>query len=80
MEVGICAPISLLKRETAAPGQRETLEGDFVIPPPNHPLKRPKEGAAAPSLETPPTERQREEKWNALTGTTEFEEASQLAA
>ena len=54
MEVGICAPISLLKRETAAPGQRETLEGDFVIPPPNHPLKRPKEGAAAPSLETPP--------------------------
>ena len=25
-----------------------------MIPPPNHPLKRPKEGAAAPSLETPP--------------------------
>ena len=71
MGVGQMRPISLLERETAAPGQRETLEGDFVIPPPNHPLKRPKEGAAAPSLETPPAERQREEKLNALTNTLE---------
>ena len=38
------------------------------------------EGAAAPSLETPPAERQREEKLGALTGTPEFEKASQLAA
>ena len=34
--------------------QKTRQEGDFVIPPPNHPLKRPKEGAAAPSLETHP--------------------------
>ena len=35
------------------------------------PFKRHKEGAAAPSLETPPTERQREEKLDALTSTLE---------
>ena len=32
--MGRCAPISLLERETAAPGQRETLEGDFDSGPP----------------------------------------------
>ena len=33
------------------------------------PFKRPKEGAAAPSLETPPTERQRKEKQGVSTST-----------
>ena len=62
------------------PVQKTRQEGDFGLPLLDLPFKRHKEGAAAPSLETPPTERQREEKLNALTSTLECEEASQLAA
>ncbi len=39
--------------------QKTRQEGDFGLPLLDHPFKRHKEGAAAPSLETPPTERQR---------------------
>ena len=49
--------------------QKTRQEGDFGLPLLDHPFKRHKEGAAAPSLETPPTERQREEKQDALTST-----------
>ena len=39
--------------------QKTRQEGDFGLPLLDLPFKRHKEGAAAPSLETPPTERQR---------------------
>ena len=53
------------------PVQKTRQEGDFGLPLLALPFKRHKEGAAAPSLETPPTERQREEKLDALTSTLE---------
>ena len=49
--------------------QKTRQEVDFGLPLLDHPFKRHKEGAAAPSLETPPAERQREEKQGALKGT-----------
>ena len=39
--------------------QKTRQEGDFGLPLLDLPFKRHKEGAAAPSLETPPAERQR---------------------
>ena len=51
------------------PVQKTRQEGDFGLPLLDLPFKRHKAGAAAPSLETPPTERQREEKQGALKGT-----------
>ena len=45
-------PIVPLPRKSARFIRRRRRFADF--PPPNHPFKRPKEGAAAPSLETPP--------------------------
>ena len=42
--------------------QKTRQEGDFGLPLLDLPFKRHKEGAAAPSLETPPTERQRGQK------------------
>ena len=44
------------------------------------PFKRHKEGATAPSLETPPTERQRGQKWSASISTLKYAEARQVAA
>ena len=55
--------------------QKTRHEGDFGLPLLDHPFKRHKEGAAAPSLETPPAERQRGQKWGASISTPEFEEA-----
>ncbi len=51
--------------------QKTRQEGDFGLPLLDLPFKRPKEGAAAPSLETPPTERQRKEKQGVSTSTLE---------
>ena len=51
--------------------QKTRQEGDFGLPLLDLPFKRHKEGAAAPSLETPQEERQREEKLNDLTNTLE---------
>ena len=44
------------------------------------PFKRHKEGATAPSLETPPTKRQRGQKWSASISTLKYAEARQVAA
>ena len=60
--------------------QKTRQEGDFGLPLLDHPFKRHKEGAAAPSLETPPVERQRGQKSGASISTPEFAQASQLTA
>ena len=45
-----CAPISLLKRETAAPGQRETRGDPFDWVPPQPLLNDTDQGACGPPI------------------------------
>ena len=45
-----CAPISLLKRETAAPGQRETQGNPFDWVPPHPLLNDTDQGACGPPI------------------------------